>query len=146
MKVRIVKRRKPSDTEDMVKAWEKRYGTLQSLQQKVKITKCASPEMMVDYVIWKALSEGGEFQDVVVVKDAEIFGTLSPRRAELLEYIMGNDVDSIRTLAAALHRNYKNVYDDLLALAKFGLVDLVPHGRALRPCAPAFRIEIAIDA
>lgn len=145
MKVRITKRRRQSDTEDMVLGWVKRYGSLQSLQQKVRISKCASPDMMRDCVIWKAITDGAEFQDVVVVRDSELFDVLSPRRAEMLEHLMGNEVDSIRTLAAALHRNYKNVYDDLVALSRYGLVDLVPRGRALRPCAPASRIEIALD-
>jgi predicted transcriptional regulator len=44
-----------------------------------------------------------------------------------------------------LHRNYKNVYDDMTALSKYGLVDLSPSGRALRPSAAASRIEISFD-
>jgi hypothetical protein len=129
----------------MVEAWEARYGSLASLQQKIQISKCASPEMMGDYVLWKNLAGGAEFLDLVVLRDSDMFGTLSPRRAELLEYLLRNNVGSIRNLASALHRNYKNVYDDLLALAKYELVELIPEGRSLRPAAAASRINIALD-
>ncbi|MFO7619030.1 MAG: hypothetical protein R6W91_05185 [Thermoplasmata archaeon] len=146
MKVKIVKRWKPSEIEGMALAWEKKYGTLLSLQQKVLISKCTSPEQMGDYIMWKHLSQGAEFQDIIIVKDPDIFETLSPKRVEILEHLMGNEAKSIRHLANALHRNYKNVYDDLIALSKYGLVDLSPSGRSLKPSAAASRIEISLDA
>jgi len=95
--------------------------------------------------MWKNLSQGAEFEDIIIVRDSDIFETLSPRRVELLEFLMNNEVRSIRTLSEALHRNYKNVYDDMIALSKYGLVDLSPSGRALRPSAAASRIEITFD-
>jgi len=145
MKIRISKRWKPADIADMTQAWAKKYGTLQSLQQKVLISKCTSPEMMGDFVMWKNLSQGAEFQDVIIINDADIFDTLSPKRAEILEYLMSNDVNSIRHLSNSLKRNYKNVYDDLLALSKYGLVDLTAAGRSLKPSAAASRIEISFE-
>ena len=101
MKIRIVKRWKPSDLGGMFAAWEKRYGSLNSLQQKVLISKCTSPEMMTDLVMWRNLSQGAEFTDVLVISDPDIFETLSPKRVEILEYLMNNEAKSIRHLAAA---------------------------------------------
>lgn len=145
MKIKILKRRKTADIEEMIAAWSKQYGSLNSLQQKVLISKCASPAQMNDFILWKNLSQGAEFQDIIIVRDPDIFEVLSPRRVELLEYLMNNDVKSIRTLAAALRRNYKNVYDDLKALSKYDLVDLNARGRSLRPTAAPARIEVIFD-
>ncbi|MDO9536835.1 MAG: hypothetical protein Q7J68_00765 [Thermoplasmata archaeon] len=146
MKIQIVKKRKPADIEDMLKVWEKKYGSLTSLHQKVLISKCTSPGMMDDYVMWKNLADGAEFHDIIILRDSEIFDALSPRRVELLEYLMNNNPKSIRTLATALHRDYKNVYDDLNALSKYELIDLIPQGRALKPAAAAARIEITFES
>ncbi|MBA3044901.1 MAG: hypothetical protein KKH41_07965 [Candidatus Thermoplasmatota archaeon] len=146
MKIKIVKKWKTRDIGDMLAAFDKKYGTMNSLQQKVLISKCTSPELMNDYVLWKNLSQGAEFQDIIIVKDPDIFDTLSPKRVEMLEFLMNNEVKSIRHLSTSLRRNYKNVYDDLNALSKYGLVDLTASGRALRPSAAASRIEVSIDA
>jgi len=145
MKIKIFKRRKPTDIEYMLASLAKKYGSLNSLQQRVQISKCESPEQMADYIIWRNLSQGAEFQDTVVVRDSDIFEVMTPKRMELLEHLMKNDAASIRTLAAALHRNYKNTYDDLRALSRYDLVDLDPHGRSLRPAASARSIEIVLD-
>ena len=146
MKIKISKRWKPADIEGMLQAWAGKYSTLQSLQQKVLISKCTSPELMADFVMWKNLSQGAEFHDVIIISDTDIFDTLSPKRAEILEYLMNNDVKSIRHLSNSLKRNYKNVYDDLIALSKYGLVDLAADGRALKPSAAASRIEISFES
>ena len=142
MKVRIIKKRKKSDIRDMIKDWEKKYGKLSSLNQKVLISKCTSPERMSDYVLWKYLSQGADFEDIIVVEDADVFEVISPRRAELLEYLMNNDVSSIKKLADNLSRNYKNVYDDLQALAKYDLVELRESGRSLKPCSIVTNLEV----
>jgi hypothetical protein len=146
MKIRISKRWRTGDIEDLLASFARKYGTLQSLQQKVSISKCNSPEQMGDFVMWKNLSLGAEFQDLLIINDTEIFETLSPKRVEMLEYLMNNEVKSIRHLSTSLKRNYKNVYDDLLALSKYGLVDLTPSGRSLKPAAAASRIEISFDS
>lgn len=146
MKIKVVKRRKPSDIEDLLRAWEKKYGSLVSLHQKVLISKCTSPEQMNDYVMWKNLSQGAEFLDIIIMKDSDIFEVLSPKRMEMLEYLMANEVSSIKALASALHRDYKNVYDDLKAMSKYDLIDLTERGRSLKPSAAACKIEITLDA
>ena len=142
MKVKIIKKRKRSDIQDMIKDLEKKYGKISSLNQKVLISKCTLPERMNDYVLWKYLSQGADFQDIVVVEDPDVFEVLSPRRVELLEYLINNEVGSIKKLADNLHRNYKNVYDDLHALAKYDLVELREIGRSLKPCSIVSNLEV----
>ena len=144
MKIKILKRRKPADVEQILSMFTKRYGSINSLQQRVQISKCSSPEQMADFIVWKHLAQGAEFQDIVIVKDPEIFDVLTPKRMELLEHLMNNEVRSIRTLSVALHRNYKNTYDDLRSLSRYGLLDLAPNGRSVRPTAPASRIEVVL--
>jgi len=142
MKVNIIKKRKKSDIQNLIKDWEKTYGSITSLNQKVLISKCSSPERMSDYVLWKYLSQGAEFEDNITVEDVNVFEVLSPRRVELLEYLMNHEIASMRKLADNLHRNYKNVYDDLQALSKYGLVELRESGRSLKPCSIITNLEV----
>jgi hypothetical protein len=142
MRIRIIKRRKKEDINDIIHDFEARYGSLGSLHQRVLISKCSTPNQMSDYVMWKYLSSGAELEESVVLETPELFDVLSPKRAELLEYLTNNDVTSIRTLASKLHRNYKNVYDDLKALVYFELVELRASGRAVKPQAAASEINI----
>ena len=72
----------------MLEDWERKYGSLASLHQKVLISKCASPELMDHYVLWDNLSKGADFRDIIEVETPEVFEVLSPRRAELLAYLM----------------------------------------------------------
>lgn len=55
--------------------------------------------------------------------------TLSPRRLELLRFVRQHGAASVRELAASLGRDYKNVHQDVNALAAAGL--LVREGRRL---------------
>jgi len=41
---------------------------------------------------------------------------------DLLRYVRHNPVRSVRSLAVDLHRDYKNVHQDVEALAKIGLL------------------------
>ncbi len=54
---------------------------------------------------------------------------LSPRRLELLRHVRQHGATSVRGLAAALERDYKNVHQDVAALELAGL--LVRDGRKL---------------
>ena len=54
---------------------------------------------------------------------------LSPRRLELLRHVRQHGAASVRGLAAALGRDYKNVHQDVAALELAGL--LVRDGRKL---------------
>lgn len=55
--------------------------------------------------------------------------TLSPRRLELLRHVRQHGAASVRELATALERDYKNVHQDVAVLEAAGL--LVRTGRKL---------------
>lgn len=55
--------------------------------------------------------------------------TLSPRRLELLKFVRQHGADSVKGLAAALERDYKNVHHDVSVLESAGL--LLRDGRKL---------------
>jgi len=145
MKVRIVKQKNRADIEDLIREGKEKYGSFDSLQHKVQISKCSVPGVMNDYVIWKYLSAGAELTESIVFTNTDLFDVLSPKRAELLMYLANNEVDSIRDLAKKSHRNYKNVYDDLKALTKFELVELKGRGRALKPCCSVTQIDVDFE-
>ena len=52
-----------------------------------------------------------------------LLAALTPKRLDLLRYVRHHEVRNVRTLAADLHRDYKNVHRDVEALSKLGLLD-----------------------
>lgn len=52
-----------------------------------------------------------------------LLATLTPKRLDLLRYVRHHEVRNVRTLAADLQRDYKNVHRDVEALSKLGLLD-----------------------
>ncbi len=67
--------------------------------------------------------------------------TLSPRRLELLRHVHQHGAASVRELATALGRDYKNVHQDVSALEAGGL--LVRDGRRLT--APWNEVQASIQ-
>ncbi|HUA98953.1 MAG TPA: hypothetical protein VMA34_11550 [Terracidiphilus sp.] len=67
---------------------------------------------------------------------------LSGKRVELLGYVRRNEVRSIRALAQALGRDYRNVHADVKALEAAGLVENTPKG--VRADYDAIETRIAI--
>jgi len=55
--------------------------------------------------------------------------TLSPRRLDLLKSLRQHGADSVKSLALALHRDYKNVHHDVSVLESAGLI--IRDGRKL---------------
>ena len=55
--------------------------------------------------------------------------TLSPRRLDLLKFVRQHGADSVKSLALALQRDYKNVHHDVSVLESAGL--LIRDGRKL---------------
>jgi Predicted transcriptional regulator len=53
---------------------------------------------------------------------SSLFSALSPKRMELLKVLRHNGPLSIRKLASNVHRDYKNVYDDVKHLCKLELI------------------------
>ena len=55
--------------------------------------------------------------------------TLSPRRLDLLKFVRQHGAESVKSLALALQRDYKNVHHDVSVLESTGL--LIRDGRKL---------------
>lgn len=139
-----------SYSRDQIKAeklrLEKKYGSFENLRQKFSVDKCHNPEFVDDYMILKTLNEeGAKLTERVVLKNLGIYQMMSPKRMEILDYLSSQGTESIKTLAIELKRNYKNVYDDVKALVKFGLVELIRDGRNKRPITKIDSIIVMPD-
>jgi predicted transcriptional regulator len=72
-----------------------------------------------------------------------MLATLSPRRLELLRHVRAHGATSVRELAASLGRDYKNVHQDVAALATAGL--LLREGRRLAAPWDELQASVALN-
>ena len=138
MSMRVEVSGEPSSTAAAreLEALEGRHEGFDSLRQRVLMGRCSEPVAVDDFVVWRALKDpGGALEERIVFDTPDVFRTLTPRRLELLELLREVHVSSIKDLAARLRRDYKNTYDDLVALAAWGLVALHREGKNQRPVA-----------
>jgi predicted transcriptional regulator len=63
----------------------------------------------------------------------KVFRTLSPKRMEVLGVLRGTGAQTIYALAKRLKRNYSNVFADIGALRKLGLVEKDQAGLVMVP-------------
>jgi predicted transcriptional regulator len=77
---------------------------------------------------WKKAARGEKVDEThVTFRDLEqMLSTLTPMRLRLLKYVRSHQVENVRSLAAELHRDYKNVHRDVEALARIGLLERRP--------------------
>ena len=68
--------------------------------------------------------------------------TLSPKRLELLRHLHRNPARNIRTLAAALGRDYRRVHEDVEALGAAGLLERDKEG--VRAEYEAFNVQMTV--
>jgi len=85
------------------------------------------------------------FREEIIYKTSDFYSVLTPRRVEILDYIHTNKPASVKNLALETKRDYKNVYDDVLALEKFDLLEFVREGKNKRPVSRVTGIEISFD-
>ncbi len=132
-----------SETDKIIEGFKKKYGSLTALQQKASMKKCTSPELVDDYMVWKSLEKkGAVLTEIHIWKNAEMMNQLTTRRLELLEHILKYGNQSVMELSSVTKRNYKNVYDDLQALEKIGLISFRTSGRKKIPTARTSNIAI----
>lgn len=66
---------------------------------------------------WSTAKKGGKAEPTIGVSSiGELSALLSPRRMELLRFVAENGGLSVRALAKAIGRDYKNVHSDVAAL------------------------------
>jgi predicted transcriptional regulator len=73
--------------------------------------------------------EKGSNTNVTFLDVQTMLDTLSPRRLELLKFVRQHGSESIKSLALAIGRDYKNVHNDVTVLESAGL--LVRNGKKL---------------
>ncbi|MCK4758001.1 MAG: hypothetical protein KAS67_06095 [Thermoplasmata archaeon] len=111
----------------------RKHSSMKALSKKVSISKCSASDDMEDLVVWKYLKQGAILEEEIIFETPELFDTLTPKRLELIDYLANNQASSIKKLSEALHRNYKNTYDDLLALETFDIIEFIPSGKSKIP-------------
>ncbi len=122
------------------------YGSFEALKHRVRMEGCSIPHAVEDLVLWKALEDPDTVVETYLTyQGPAIFADLTPRRLELLQRLVSKTYPSIRKLAGAAERDYKNVYDDLMALQRWGLVELVRQGRNLRPTSRVAEVRLVLD-
>ena len=83
---------------------------------------------------WKKASAGESLNATIGVGSiAELMNLLSPKRMELLRHVVQNPGRSIRGLAQALGRDYKNVHTDVSELEARHLLERDEAGLVRAP-------------
>jgi hypothetical protein len=167
MQTRLIFNETNLNLDTIRKTMEKKYKKFEELQTEVQKERCNAPEMIDDYMLWQAIINSDRVQDnddkfgsalaaadsMVITRfkeeitnhSSDFFSVLTPRRMELLEFVYKTHPRSVKDLAAELKRDYKNVYDDLLALQRFQLLEFVREGKNKRPVARLSAIEVLWD-
>jgi predicted transcriptional regulator len=100
-------------------------------------------ERLNDYIEWtgmnhafSAYQEGEDFEYLTEQElnlSPEEYRKITPKRLEMLDHLTGTPANSINELAQNIGRDVKNVYHDLMFLAKLGFVNLHREGRNIKP-------------
>jgi predicted transcriptional regulator len=93
----------------------------------------------------KKLLEKHEEDILFMEKQLQRFEALTEKRMEMVRTIMHRHPGSIRELADFLHRDVKNVFDDLKVLNQLGVVKFVRIGRRKRPVVKRRIIVISFE-
>ena len=114
------------------------------MTKKIQVHVDGTVEMGSRFVAAWHRAQAGESVDeahVTFLSFQAMTETLSPRRLELLRYVRQHGAGSMRDLATALGRDYKNVHQDVGVLEAGGL--LVREGRRL--AAPWNEVQASIN-
>lgn len=100
----------------------------------------------------KALEKAREFDEgeevtetnVTFVEPSDVQRLLTPKRLEVIQTLMSEEVGSIRELAKLLDRNPSEVHEDVHTLEEYGVVEFREEGRAKKPIVPYEDIDISV--
>lgn len=138
----IIEIKKSLQREDVLAALKNKYGSIKNVER--KLGEREEPEMRDDYEVWKALQRGGKYTESIRLEDEAVLSLLTPKRMELLEYLKTKHPKSILELASGLKRNYKNVYDDLVLLEEYGIVERSGNGKRRVPLCKVAEIVVKL--
>lgn len=139
MLVRVVQGLTPEEVRIRIKALEKEHGMTFEELEELYLEKKMNKALFSVYFEWAGLVheyrsyvESGEF-DYVVEEVREMnpreMALLTPKRLELLYSLAKLRVESINHLAQKVHRNVKNVHEDLMALKDLGFITFRKRGK-----------------
>ncbi len=117
------------DAEILRKSIRKKFGRFEKVSKLLKIKKCTDPNIGEAYIYLLAMGNGDKIIEEIVIEDTKIFAALTPKRFEIIEMINKFGPLSIKECAKKLSRNYKNVYDDVFALYRYFILNLVRKGK-----------------
>jgi len=87
--------------------------------------------MMINEI--KKIMENKNDDILFMEKQMHTFEALTEKRIQIVRSIMHQQPNSIRDLAEHLHRDIKNVFDDLQVLGRMGVVKFKIVGRCKQP-------------
>ena len=84
--------------------------------------------------VWRRASAGKSSASRLAFGSlGQLFSAITEKRLELVRYVGTHGALNTRRLAAALGRDYKNVYTDVQALVELGLIERDKRGRLSAP-------------
>lgn len=136
MLVKVLRRLTLEEVENQMEEHERIYGmSFDEFEEQLLTSRNVEEDAVETYFRWARLVhayrgyvEGGELHCVVEEQldfSSDDLKALTPRRLELLYALPNLRVESINGLAHKVHRDVKNVYNDLKALKRLGLARLV---------------------
>lgn len=93
----------------------------------------------------KKMIEKHEKDLLLMEKQFQRLEALTEKRVQMVRTIMHRHPGSIRELADFLHRDIKNVFDDLKILNEMGVIKFVRIGRKKRPIVRRKVIVISFE-
>lgn len=164
MQTRLIFSDSKSNIDIFRKKFNKKYNEIDQLFQEIQRERCNDPEKVDDYMIWQTLinleremessSEQNsdltnkgllQIREEILYYSSDFYSILTPRRIELLEYIHNKNPKSVKSLAEETNRDYKNVYDDLIALEKYNLLEFTREGKNKRPVSRLTMIDVVLS-
>jgi hypothetical protein len=137
--VRIVRNLTPEEVYRRICRFEEQYSLVFDEFEDLFLKQKRPRQLLSVYLEWAGLvdayrgyEEEGELDYVVEEMrefDFRQLTSLTPKRIELLNHLANTRVESINELAHKIKRDVKNVYDDLIALKRLGLVALKRRGK-----------------
>lgn len=149
MLIRIARRLTIEEISGRIRKFESEYGMSFNDFEDLFLERKIDRKEVGTYSDWAGLVdayrgyvEGGEL-DYVVEEMRELgpqeMALLTPKRLQLLDSLASLPIKSINDLSQKIHRNVKNVYQDLQALRKLGFV--VFNKRGKRNIVPETLVE-----
>ncbi len=140
-----IKREYPREhMEIMKKSIRKKYGRFEKIKKLMSVRGCSIPSIGEAYLIMLTITEGENIEEEIVIEDKKIFNALSAKRVELMEYINTHPPLSLKELSRKSGRDYKNVYDDVFAMERFFVLNVVKLGKEKIPIGKIKNIEISV--